>query len=125
MNDLDKKKYDQTIESVNFALRALEQLFEAHGMHGMYTLANPDLAGLKEVFASMKAGVDKIAADFERLVTTSRDMDAANASINVMNIKQGLVFAESLLLAVERLDHEKCIEAHDNIKEHDVQPTQW
>jgi len=125
MNDIQKKQYDQIIESVSFALKSLEQLFEAHGMHGMYTLANPDLDGLKNIFAKMKEGIDLIAKDFEHMVTTARDMDAANASINVMNIKQGLVFAESLLIAVEKLDHDMCLEAHNRIKDHDLPPTQW
>lgn len=125
MNDIQKQKYDQVIESVNFALKSLSQLFEAHGMHGMYSIANPDLAGLKEIFSKMKAGIDDVAKDFEHMVSTAQDMDAANASINVMNIKQGLVYAESLLIAVEKLDHDKCVEAHNHIKDHDVPPTQW
>lgn len=125
MNEIEKIKYDQLIESVNLALKALSQLFEVHGMHGMYNLVNPDLDSLKKVFAEMKKGVDDIARDLEDLVATDRDMDAASASINIINIKQGLVFAESLLISVERLDQEKCIEAHDYIKEHDIPPTQW
>lgn len=125
MNDIQKKQYDQVIESVNFALKSLAQLFEAHGMHGMHTLANPDLDSLKQVFANMKQGIDNIAANFEHMVSTAKDMDAANASINVMNIKQGLVYAEMLIISVEKLDHDKCVEAHNNIKDHDVPPTQW
>lgn len=125
MNDIQKEKYDQVIESVNFALKALSQLFEVHGMHGMYSIADPDLPALKEIFTKMKSGIDGVAKDFEHMVTTAKDMDAANASINVMNIKQGLVFAESLLIAVEKLDHDKCIEAHNKIKDHDVPPTRW
>lgn len=125
MNDIDKKKYDQVIESVNFALRSLSQLFEGHGMHGMYDLTNPSLDQLKAVFAKMKSGVDSIAHSFEHMIETAKDMDAASASINVMNIKQGLVYAESLLIAVEKLDYDKCIEANNNIKDHDVPPTQW
>ncbi|EHP6318527.1 hypothetical protein KJI08_003433 [Escherichia coli] len=66
----------------------------------------------------MKNGVDSIAQSFE-------DMDAASASINVMNIKQGLMYAESLLLAVEKLDYDKCVEANTQIKTHDLPPTQW
>ncbi|EKY1954287.1 hypothetical protein RA227_004070 [Cronobacter sakazakii] len=73
----------------------------------------------------MKEGIDLIASDFEHMVTTAKDMDAANASINVMNIKQGLVFAESLLIAVEKLDHDMCLVAHSRIKDHDLPPTQW
>ncbi|MFB6324675.1 hypothetical protein ACE8EZ_00960 [Pantoea deleyi] len=125
MNDIEKMQYDQTIESVNFALKSLSQLFVAHGMKGMYDLANPDIDSLKDVFAKMKKGIDDIAKDFEHMVTTTKDMDAANASINVMNIKQGLVYAEMLIIAVEKLDHAKCVEAHNNFKDHDVPPTNW
>ncbi|BEC81238.1 MULTISPECIES: hypothetical protein [Enterobacteriaceae] len=125
MNDLDKKKYDQVIDSVNFALRSLSELFEAHGMHGMYDLTNPSLDELKLVFTRMKNGVDSIAQSFEHMVETAKDMDAASASINVMNIKQGLMYAESLLLAVEKLDYDKCVEANTQIKTHDLPPTQW
>ncbi|MEI7177143.1 hypothetical protein [Pectobacterium carotovorum] len=125
MNDFDKKKYDQVIESVNFALKSLSQLFESHGMHGMYDLTTPSLDQLKTVFAKMKSGVDSIAQSFEHMVETAKDMDAANASINVMNIKQGLVYAESLLMAVEKLDYDQCIEANDKIKDYDVPPTNW
>lgn len=125
MNDIQKKQYDQVIESVNLALRSLAQLFEAHGMLGMYDLANPDIDSLKGIFAKMKKGIDDIAQDFEHMVTTAKDMDAANASINVMNIKQGLVYAESLIISVEKLDHDKCLEAHNNIKDHDLPPTNW
>lgn len=125
MNDIDKKKYDQVIESVSFALKSLSQLFEVHGMHGMYDLTNPSLDELKLVFARMKTGVDSIAQSFEHMIETARDLDAASASINVMNIKQGLVYAESLLFAVEKLDYDMCIEANKKIKEHDVPPTQW
>ncbi|EMZ95124.1 hypothetical protein ECP030526015_4875 [Escherichia coli P0305260.15] len=42
-----------------------------------------------------------------------------------MNIKQGLMYAESLLLAVEKLDYDKCVEANTQIKTHDLPPTQW
>ncbi|QLZ43857.1 hypothetical protein HV084_16760 [Citrobacter sp. RHBSTW-00127] len=73
----------------------------------------------------MKSGVDSIARSFEHMIDTAKDMDAASASINVMNIKQGLVYAESLLIAVEKLDYDKCKEANNNIKDHDVPPTQW
>ncbi|EIV5640756.1 TPA: hypothetical protein QHO63_004343 [Klebsiella variicola] len=73
----------------------------------------------------MKEGISKVAENFETMVATARDMDAANASINVMNIKQGLNYAESLLLAIEKLDYDKCVEAHGNIKDHNVPPTQW
>jgi rhamnose utilization protein RhaD (predicted bifunctional aldolase and dehydrogenase) len=125
MNDIQKKNYDQVIESVNFALKSLSELFEVHGMVGMYNLTNPNLEQLKAVMAKMKAGIENVANNFEHMITTVKDMDAANASINVMNIKQGLVYAESLLLAVEKLDYDKCIEAHDNIKDHNVPPTQW
>ena len=125
MNDIQKKQYDQVIESVNFALKSLSQLFEVHEMHGMYNLTNPNLEQLKEVFTKMKAGIDNVAKNFEHMVSTAKDMDAANASINVMNIKQGLVYAESLLISVGKLDYDKCIEAHENIKSHDVPPTQW
>ena len=125
MNDIEKKKYDELIESTNFALKSLSHLFERHGMHGMYDLTNPSLDQLKSLFTRMKAGVDSIAQSFEHLVASASDMDAASASINVMNIKQGLVYAESLLLAVEKLDYDLCVVAHDKIKDHDVPPTQW
>lgn len=125
MNDIQKKQYDQVIESVNFALKSLSQLFEAHDMHGLYNLTNPNLDQLKQVFVKMKQSVDNIAKNFEQMVSSAKDMDAANASINVMNIKQGLVYAESLLIAVEKLDYDECIEAHSNIQGYDVPPTQW
>ncbi|AZQ28932.1 hypothetical protein EJW24_10865 [Klebsiella pneumoniae] len=125
MNDIQKVQYDQIIDSVNFALRSLSELFEVHGMYGMYDLTNPNLDQLKAVFHQMKEGISKVAENFETMVATARDMDAANASINVMNIKQGLNYAESLLLAIEKLDYDKCVEAHGNIKDHNVPPTQW
>ncbi len=125
MNDIQKKQYDQVIESVNFALKSLSQLFEAHGMHGLYDLTNPNLEQLKGVFSKMKQGIDTIAKNFDDMVSSAKDMDAANASINVMNIKQGLVYAESLLIAVEKLDYDECIQAHNNIQGYDVPPTQW
>ena len=34
-------------------------------------------------------------------------------------------YAESLLLAVEKLDYDKCVEANTQIKTHDLPPTQW
>lgn len=125
MNEIEKKKYDQLIDSVSFALRSLSGLFETEGMHGLYDLSTPNLDELKDVVSRMKDGVDSIAKEFEELVAKDRDMDAANASINVINIKQGIVYAESLLLAVEKLDYDKCIEANNNIKDHDLPSTQW
>lgn len=125
MNDLEKKQYDQVIESVNFALRSLSQLFDVEGMHGMYDLVDPNLDQLKIIFTNMKTGVDRLANELESMVSSQNDMDAANASINVMNIKQGLLYAENLLIGISKLDNHACNSAHSQIKDYDLPPTNW
>ncbi|WES69172.1 hypothetical protein [Superficieibacter sp. HKU1] len=121
----EKDAYDKAIESIVYALESLGSLFSVHGMEGLYELTNPSFKELQDTLAKMKSGADELNHEIERLVTEKHDLDAAGASVGLMNIRQGIMYAESLLMAVQQKDLKKSLEAHEQVVNHGIQPNTW
>lgn len=121
----EKDAYDKAIASIVYALESLGSLFSVHGMEGLYELTNPSFEELKDTLAKMKEGAEALNHEIERLVTEKNDLDAAGASVGLMNIRQGIMYAESLLMAVQQKDLKKSLEAHEQVVNHGIQPNNW
>ncbi len=125
MRKEEKDAYDHALQTIVYALESLASLFSQHGMEGLYALTNPSFAELKDSLEKMKIGSNALCDSIEKKVTENNDLDAAGASVGLMNIRQGILYAENLLLAVQQRDLIKSQEAHRQVSNHGIQPNTW
>jgi nitrate reductase assembly molybdenum cofactor insertion protein NarJ len=121
----EKDAYDHALQTIVYALESLASLFSQHGMEGLYELTNPSFAELKDSLEKMKESANTLFDDIEKLVTEKNDLDAAGASVGLLNIRQGILYAESLLFAVQHKDLKRSLEAHRHVSNHGIQPNTW
>lgn len=113
MNQIDKDNFEKTSVAVSRLLEILSTLFEEFGMQGMYNLTNPSIDDLKKAISSMKELVIKLDND---ILGSPETLESASALVRLQNLRQGLFFAESLVISVERLDPDACKKANKEIK---------
>ena len=117
----DKKKFENITEVVSSTLDSLAYLFTNFGMHGLYELTNPSLPDLKRVIKEMRDHIVDIENDF----SDKGGLDHTYALILTQNIKQGLLFAENLLVSVEKLDQSECEKALRDMQENFINHPTW
>lgn len=125
MLQAEKDAYDRALATIVYALESLASLFSQHGMEGLYALTNPSFEDLKDSLDKMKQGANHLCEAIEQKVIEHHDIDAAGASVGLMNIRQGILYAENLLLAVQQQDLKKSIEAHEQVTNHGISPNTW
>ena len=124
MDHNDKKVFEKVSEVVNVTIQSLSSLFEEFGMHGMRQLTNPSLADLRKALHELSCNVSRFEVHLENQ-DDGRSTDTMYARMLMQNIKQGVLFAENLLISVERRDIENCRKANDDIKQNSIIPPNW
>lgn len=121
----EKDAYDTALVTIVYALESLASLFSQHGMEGLYALTNPSFKDLKDSLDKMKQGATLLCEEIEKKVIEHHDLDAAGASVGLINIRQGILYAENLLMAVQQKDLKKSQEAHEQVANHGISPNTW
>ncbi|WP_340618684.1 hypothetical protein [Xenorhabdus entomophaga] len=122
MNQLEQYKFDKLVEIVATTLDSLSLLFEELGIDGMHKLTNPSLAQLRELFSYMKSEAENLEKDLENATDS---INSVTALMYLQNVKQGLLFADSLLIGIEKFDAEYCERAHNDIRSNTLVSPQW
>jgi len=90
-------------EVINF----ISNEFQSLGMEGLHKKINPSLQDLKKIIKE----VQKLTITVEeKLLKIEGDIESVLNTMRIQNIKQGLLFAENLLMNVENLDSSGCEE---------------
>ncbi|PHM67551.1 hypothetical protein [Xenorhabdus kozodoii] len=122
MNQLDQHKFDKLVEIVDTTLNSLSVLFEEFGIEGMHKLTDPSLDQLKQLFSYMKEEAENLEKDLE---SNADSMNSVTALMFLQNVKQGLLFADTLLIGIEKFDAEYCERAHNGIRSNSLVSPQW
>lgn len=122
MNQLDKKKFELTVEVVQNTIRGLCLLYDEFGIVGMNELTNPSLDQLKKIISKMKDETSKLESS---LAEKEDSLDNESALIVVNNVKQGLLFTELLISGIEKEDPEYCQRVHNDIKNNEIFVPGW
>lgn len=112
MTEIEQARFEKIVNVVHGTLNGLSALFREFGIDGMHELTNPSIAQLKELVAKMNSDANS----YEKQLLSSDDENAIMARMFLQNVKQGLLYAESLLIGVEKFNLEACNKAHDDIQ---------
>ncbi|MDH2321623.1 hypothetical protein QDQ80_04850 [Providencia rettgeri] len=120
MTEIEQARFEKIVTIVSNTLNDLTGLFEEFGIDGMHELTNPSIDQLKNLVSQMNS----YANAYEKQLLISDDENAITARMLLQNVKQGLLYAESLLIGVEKFNIDACNKAHDDIRNnHLITPT--
>lgn len=122
MDKSDQHEFDKTSSLVNSTLTIIVELFNLLGVDGMKALIDPTLDELTLQIKLMRSAVDNYEADLSKLETSR---NSVMALVFMQNIKQGLLFTENLMLAVQNENLEACLKNIADIKKMNISSPNW
>lgn len=123
MNDIDKSKVEKLTLIVRRTVEDLSGLFKIHGMDGIKEIVDPSLDELYLIINSMKDIAE--AAEKELMKHDNDTVNYAEAGMLFQNLKQGLLYAESLIVAIKISSEEACKKAIDDMDKNNIPDPNW
>ncbi|MBG3131798.1 hypothetical protein I4674_18675 [Proteus mirabilis] len=121
MTEIEQARFEKIVNIVRNTLNDLTELFVEFGIDGMHELTDPSIEQLKNLVSQMNG----YANDYEKHLLSSDDENAISARMLLQNVKQGLLYAESLLIGVEKSNIDACNKAHDDIRNNTLITPMW
>ncbi|HAU5684416.1 hypothetical protein CHI96_14190 [Proteus mirabilis] len=121
MTEIEQARFEKIVNIVRNTLNDLTELFVEFGIDGMHELTDPSIEQLKKLVSQMNG----YANAYEKHLLSSDDENAISARMLLQNVKQGLLYAESLLIGVEKFNIDACNKAHDDIRKNTLITPMW
>ena len=122
MDKSDQQEFDKTSSLVNSTLTIIVGLFNLLGVDGMKALIDPTLDEITSQIKLMRRAIDDYESDLLKLESSN---NSVMALVFMQNIKQGLLFTESLMLAVQNENLEACLKHVADIKKMNITSPSW
>lgn len=102
----EQVQFELTAASVNSTLKTIINIFESLGISKMKELVDPSLEEINSQIKDMREAIDEYEELLQNQNTTS---NKTMALMFLQNIKQGILFAENLLISIEDENLESCL----------------